>query len=86
MGEKNNLSTSIKTVIIMITSLLVIALLPGCSSSPKEYKCTACNKIFTNSADTRSIAKTNLCEPCYQDYKNIQELKEAAKQIEERGN
>lgn len=32
--------------------------------------CSSCHKTFTNRADTKSIAYTSMCEPCYEDFKS----------------
>lgn len=46
--------------------------------------CGSCGKTFTNFTDTRSIARTNMCEPCYEDYKFVRDLQEELKKYEER--
>lgn len=73
---------------IFITAVIVIVILAAIGScsggTSKEYICGFCGKTFTNSADKRSIQRTNLCELCYDNYKFSQELQEELKKYEER--
>lgn len=86
MANNNSSGGKGSTVIAIIIVILVLAGLGSCMSggSDKEYKCSACGKTFTNSADTRSIARTSMCEPCYENYKFTQDLKEELKKYDER--
>lgn len=47
--------------------------------------CSSCHKTFTNRADTKSIAWTSMCEPCYENLKFKEEMKEELHKMEERG-
>ena len=49
-----------------------------------NYVCSSCHKTFTNRADTKSIAYTSMCEPCYEDFKFKQDLQEEIKKYQER--
>lgn len=46
--------------------------------------CSSCHKTFTNSVDTKSIAQTSMCEPCYEKFKFNQDLEEEIKKYQER--
>lgn len=47
--------------------------------------CSSCHKIFTNRDDTKSIAWTSMCEPCYENFKFKEEAREELHKMEERG-
>lgn len=47
--------------------------------------CSSCHKTFTNRADTKSITWTSMCEPCYENFKFKEEMKEELHKMEERG-
>jgi protein-arginine kinase activator protein McsA len=92
MANNNSSSGGMgSTIIGIILVLLILAALGSCtsggsssSSSSKSSKCQVCGRTFTNKDDVRSIAYRNMCESCYSNYKYSQELKEAAKKIQER--
>lgn len=46
--------------------------------------CSSCHKTFTNRVDTKSIAQTSMCEPCYEKFKFNQDLEEEIKKYQER--
>lgn len=77
-------------ICIFITILMCMGFLSMCSdfiNNEKEetsYRCGSCGKTFTNQADTKSIAFTNMCEPCYENFKFKQELQEELKKYSER--
>lgn len=73
------------TALIIIVIILILAGIGSCSGggSDKEYKCSSCGKTFTNSADTRSIAYSSMCERCHDNYEFSQDLKEELKQYQE---
>lgn len=70
----------------VLVIFIVMGLIGSCSgtSTEKEYRCGSCKKIFTNSTDIKSIIRTNMCEPCYENFKYIQNLQEEMKKYEER--
>lgn len=75
------------TIFAIIIVVLVLAGIGSCSGggdSDNSRECSSCGKTFTNSADTRSIAYTSMCEPCYEDFKFMQDLQEELKKYEER--
>ncbi|WP_249312097.1 hypothetical protein [Congzhengia minquanensis] len=75
----------INTIITVIIVIFVLVGIGSCSSTTnKEYKCSRCGKTFTNSTDTSSIAWTSRCKPCDDDYKLMEEIREAAKTYSER--
>lgn len=81
-SNSNGKSSPIVTVVVIFLALSVIG---SCSGGiDKEYTCSHCGRTFTNSADTRSIARTNMCEICYDNYKFSQDVKEELKKYEER--
>lgn len=86
MANNNGSSGGKGSIIgIIIVIVLILAAIGSCSGgSDKEYKCSSCGKTYTNSADTRSIARTSMCEPCYENYKFTQDLKEELKKYDER--
>lgn len=49
-----------------------------------NYVCSSCHKTFTNRADTKSIAYTSMCEPCYKNFKFKKDLQEEIKKYQER--
>ena len=81
---------NLKTFLIAIGGiailLLFIAFRVGLSSSQEDnsYVCSVCERTFTNRDDKRSIAMTNMCEPCYDNFKYTQELLDESKKYEER--
>lgn len=50
-----------------------------------DYVCSSCHKTFTNRADTKSIAYTSMCEPCYEKFKFKEDMKEEIHKMKERG-
>ena len=50
-----------------------------------DYVCSSCHKTFTNRADTKSIAYTSMCEPCYENFKFKEDMKEEIHKMKERG-
>lgn len=56
----------------------------GSSSSDNSRICSSCDKKFTNSADTKSIRNTSMCERCYGNFTWAQAAKEAATTYQER--
>lgn len=82
----NNNSGGKGTIVIaVIIIMLILAGIGSCTggSSDREYKCSSCGKTFTNSADTKSIAYSSMCERCHDNYEFFQDLKEELKQYEE---
>ena len=57
-----------------------------CSNGEKDknYICSSCNREYTNRDDVNSIIRTSMCEPCYDDFKYIQELYDEAEKYKER--
>lgn len=47
--------------------------------------CSSCHKTFTNRADTKSIAQTSMCEPCYENFKLKEDMEEEIHKMKERG-
>ena len=82
----NDAKSSKGTIIIgIIVFVMIISFIGSCSGgSDKEYVCSSCGKKFTNSADTRSIAMTSMCEPCYKNFKFKEDLKEELNKYNER--
>ena len=75
---------------LVVICILAIFLMIQCFScinggdKNNNYVCSSCHKTFTNRADTKSIAYTSMCEPCYEDYKFKQELQEEIQKYQER--
>ena len=65
---------------VVVGALLIWYLMPD----PDANKCEACGRTFTNSEDISSIRMTDMCVPCYEDYKFTKELREELKKYEER--
>ena len=85
----NNKQGGGSTILIIIVVILILAGLGSCvgdsdSDSDDSRRCSSCGKTFTNSADTSSIAWTSMCEPCYEDFKFMQDLQEELKKYDER--
>lgn len=91
---KNDISKIIRWIICI---LLVMLMCVGCFSMCKDfnedvnekrenktYRCSSCDKVFTNNDDVKSIIYTSMCEPCYEDFKFIQEVQEEIKKYSER--
>ena len=74
------------TILAIIIVVLVLAGIGSCSggSDDDSSKCGSCGRTFTNSDDVSSIAWTNMCENCYDNYKFSQDLKDELKKYEER--
>lgn len=73
-NEKSNI---IGATVCIIIAILVFGYFISIFTSPSEpniYTCARCNKTFTDSANTKSIARTNFCAKCYNDYKFISEV------------
>ena len=77
--------------LIFITIFIVLIFVgisntPICNGSYKDETniCSKCNREFTNSEDTHSIAMTGMCVPCYENFKTTQKIREELKKYEER--
>ena len=70
---------------ILVLLIFLCMSIYKCSDGEDEiYKCSSCNREFTNRDDVHSIQVTSMCEPCYDDFKFTKEFYEAAKKYEER--
>ena len=83
------MSENTKTILIgfggtLLLILLVVLMVNSRTSKDKIYECSSCGKEFTNRDDVSSIARTSMCEPCYDDFKFTQELYNEAEKYEER--
>lgn len=83
---KSEKKSSVGTVIVAIAVIIVAILIFGNSgaNTSKTYTCGSCRKTFSNSADTRSIAMSSMCESCHDNFKYTQELKEKLNKSNER--
>ena len=68
MNDKNSGSGWIGIIVIAI---IVFALLGSCggSSSSSSKTCKSCHRTFTSSSEKSSIARTNMCTNCFDNYK-----------------
>lgn len=72
-------SSSIFTIIGILIVIIVFGYLISLFTSPSEskYTCARCNKTFTDSANTKSIAYSNFCEKCHDDVEFLKEVQDA---------
>lgn len=85
--QKKELATIWGLVAICILAIFLMIQCFSCINSGDKnnnYICSSCHKTFTNRADTKSIAYTSMCEPCYEDYKFKQGLQEEIQKYQER--
>lgn len=68
--------TSLKAIIIIAIVIAILFIIPemlngssGGSSSGSSRTCGYCGRSFTDSSNKSSIARTNLCTNCYNNYK-----------------
>ncbi len=67
-------------IAIIIVFVLLFAYADGCASggsgsssgSSEGSTCQVCDRTFTDSANKRSIARTNMCTNCYENYEYAQ--------------
>lgn len=85
--ETKNKQSKGSVLFIIIAIIIVLAFLGNCSScctsSSKSKSCKVCHKTFTNKDDVNSIAWTNMCEKCYNNYKYTQAISEGLKKYAE---
>lgn len=91
MANNNQKSSGCGTGLVFIGIAIIVVLVfalgscsSGGSSSSKSSKCQVCGRTFTNKADVKSIAYTNMCENCYKNYKYSQNLKDELNKYNER--
>lgn len=53
----------------LFIGMLIDTSITGTSS--RSYRCQFCERTFTDSSNTKSIKKTNMCENCYSNYKGM---------------
>lgn len=89
--QKQPLTLSVGKIwgLVVICILAIFLMIKGFSwlngnDKSDTYVCSSCHKTFTNRTDTKSIAYTSMCEPCYEDYKFKQELQEEIEKYQER--
>ena len=78
-SQEKKFSTIFTTVCIII-ALLGLGYFISIFTSPSEpdiYTCARCNKTFTDSANTKSIAYSNFCEKCHDDVEFLKEVQDA---------
>lgn len=86
--RKRNANRKSNIILEIIITLLLFCFIYGLISiltllsEPNVYTCARCNKTFTDSANTKSIARTNFCVKCYDDYKFASEVREQLKEWE----
>lgn len=73
-----------KTLFYSIIILIFVIIIANHKSEEKEYRCASCDRVYTNREDTRSIARTNFCKPCYDRYKSNQKMIEEVNKYYER--
>ena len=82
------MSENTKTILICfgIIGVIILLLAWRISSHDRQevYECSRCEREFTNSDDVRSIRRTSMCEPCYEDYKFTEEVREEIEKYNER--
>lgn len=73
-------SNMIGAIIAIIITVLVFGYFISIFMSPSTsdvYTCARCNKTFTDSANTKSIAYSNFCEKCHDDVEFLKEVQDA---------
>ena len=91
ISKSHRISTKERNIIIAIICILVVLMsVPIISLLLNNKKddinvCSSCHKTFTNRADTKSIAYTSMCEPCYENFKFKEDMKEEIHKMKERG-
>ena len=62
--------------VVFIAVIVLIALIASCtgsgsgsSGSSNSRRCKSCGRTFTDSSNTRSIARTGMCSNCYNNFK-----------------
>lgn len=83
-NQKGDNGSKFLAIIIVIVVLSLIGSFFDGEDSEKSATCQVCHKTFTNSDDKKSIARRNMCEICYSNYKYAQDLKDEIKKYEER--
>ena len=82
--------SSLVTIVILLVLIGVIGVLYAIislSNAPdKEYKCARCDKTYTDIDNKSSIARTNFCEKCYDDYQFISAVQEELEKYEWKSN
>ena len=76
----NKYSNVILGIIITILLFITVFAFISVSSSTYNsniYRCSRCNKTFTDSANTKSIAYSNFCEKCHDDVEFLKEVQDA---------
>ena len=70
MGNKNSTGLSTGAIVAIIVGICILvgaimAMTDDSSSSSNSKTCKSCNRSYTDSANTMSIAKTGMCKNCY---------------------
>ena len=55
-------------VIVAVVIVAVVSSGGGSGSSSKERTCQVCHRTFTDQSNKSSIARTNMCKNCYQNF------------------
>ncbi|MBP1544484.1 MAG: hypothetical protein J6A16_10350 [Oscillospiraceae bacterium] len=88
--EQVKKSRKYEHMIYAVVALLVLigvigvlyAIISLSNTSDKEYKCAHCDKTYTDIDNKSSIARTNFCEKCYDDYQFISAVQEELEKYE----
>ena len=81
-----------KTLGIIIITIFIICFIIGLFNTPlfkgssedETPECSSCGREYTNSDDVSSIRRTSMCEPCYENFKTTEKMREELKKYEER--
>ncbi len=65
-----------KKNIILVLLVVLAIIITGIASSGKTPKsktfCPSCDRNYTDSANKKSISRTNMCKNCYENYKSLE--------------
>ena len=96
MGTNNQISSNKKNggcgtwIIAIMVFIGIISGLGACSNGStiksRSEECYVCGKTYTNKDDVHSIIMTNMCEPCYNNYKYTQDMLQELQKYNERYN